>query len=109
MLNHSIMSPTNGVGIGFLLEGLTLTIIADVHCPCIGGVFDDPTALPDFNQDTDLYPVDESLFQLIQTYVVQQVLAMEASQTPDTNADGSTTIVPQSLAQQVNKNISRRR
>lgn len=105
-LRNPSLSPENGHYKGYLVEGNTLTIIAQVKTPCIGGVFQVPTALEDFNIEKSEYPVNIELFQLIQTYLYQQ-LGVQAATQADTLSDSQTVITPQNLAQMINKRMSR--
>lgn len=105
-LRHPLMSPENGHYTGYLLEGNILTIVSQIKSPCIGGVFQTPPSLEDFSIEKSEYPLNIELFQLVQTYLYQQLMVQAA--TPEDNlSDSKTTIVPQNLATQINKRLSR--
>lgn len=83
-LKHPILSPSTGRYIGYLLEGMIMTIFSRVKTPCIGGVFSSPTSLPDFNVLKDEYPCDLESFEMVSTYVYKTTFGVEAAQTPNT-------------------------
>lgn len=111
-LQHPILSPVTGGYIGVLREGFVLEVISSTKIKTlgVGGVWDDPTKLPDYNVDLDPYPVSEDLLQLMIVYLKESELNQEASRPPDTQSDSSgTVVVPQSMSSQINKRLVRNR
>lgn len=108
-LKHPRMSATSGLYTGILIEGLTVTLtgLKKIKTFMVGGVFSDPTALPDFNKNVDEYPISLDLFQLVATYVYQQTLGIESAQVPDTLSDSKQTIIPNSMSAALNKKLMR--
>lgn len=109
LLHHPRMTPTNGIYIGVMFEGLVVTVygLNIVKKLMLGGVFDEPTLLPDFSLTKDSYPIPIDMFPLIQTYIYQQAFAIEAATPADTISDSKNTIVPNSMSAAINKRLTK--
>ncbi len=102
--NHPRMTPKMAV----LIEMMNMEVysFAPVRHLAVGGVWDDPTAIPSFNVKKDPYPVSEDLFQLMLTYIKDSELREEAVTPPDTISDSRQKIImPMNTASRINKKL----
>jgi len=106
-LNHPLMTPASGNYIGVLIEGLVVEVYGSsvIKNLAIGGVWDDPTKMPDYNIDKDQYPISEDLLELVTTYIKDAVLNQAAATQSDTISDSKNTFVPMSTGRRVQRNI----
>lgn len=88
-LNHPIMSPASGIYVGVMIEGLIATIISKetIRYPFISGVWDNPTALPEYSILNDAYPLPSDLISLVLTYAYQAGLGQMGNRNIDAVAN----------------------
>jgi hypothetical protein len=109
LLNHQLLSPSKGLYIGALIEGQAVEVYSNtlIRNLGIGGVWDNPQSLPDFNPEKDQYPISEDLSELVITYLKETTFNQEASTPADVLSDTrQTVVVPQKMSTRINKNIS---
>jgi hypothetical protein len=95
MLKNPVMSPASGRYIAALVDGLIIELYSKNHIknPLVEGVWNDPTLLPDYNILKDQYPLSQDMIPLVERYVFEQSLQIEAATNPDTVSNTRDTVM----------------
>ncbi len=98
-LNHPVMSPSSGHYVGILLEGNIVQIFSKttIKNPCLTGVFDNPTQLPSYNKEVDMYPLSDDMADVTYDIIKKGTMYQVFSKPPDYLSNSRDNIQPQNI------------